>query len=120
MAVVCRKNPLALVNLVLLTMGTIIYTPIAPIQTSNGLPSSLFRIAGGFEHNGLRLHHRRISISWIGRVKKPANGIVSRAVKDDQDLGDEGDILGGNSGIVSACFVGLLTGLCVVLFNNVV
>ncbi|KAI3703160.1 hypothetical protein L6452_28916 [Arctium lappa] len=72
--------------------------------------------AGSFEQNGL-------SISWVVGAGKLENRILARATKDEQDAQQpevESALLGGNTGIISACFVGLLTGLCVVLFNNVV
>ncbi|KAI3781093.1 hypothetical protein L2E82_11093 [Cichorium intybus] len=106
---------------------------------SSSLSTPLFRLAGRFGrngYNGLCFHHRRLSIYWVVRAGKPENRQLGRASKDDQKiLGDyeqggvgaevvteEGALLGGNSGIniISACFVGLLTGLCVVIFNNAV
>lgn len=111
----------------------------------SSLSLPLFCIAGSFEHNGyngLCFHPRPLSISWAVGAGKLENRILARATKGDkwqqgqEDLGDyeqaqqpeagfevlteESALLGGNTGIISACFVGLLTGLCVVLFNNVV
>ncbi|XP_023747967.1 chloride channel protein CLC-e [Lactuca sativa] len=106
-------------------------------HTSSSLSSPVFRLAAGSlqrnVHHALCFHPRPLSIFWIVRADKPQRIQSARATKDDQlplerggqkDLGgvgaEEATLLGENSGIISACFVGLLTGLCVVLFNNAV
>ncbi|XP_024977468.1 chloride channel protein CLC-e isoform X3 [Cynara cardunculus var. scolymus] len=111
----------------------------------SSLSLPLFCVAGGFKqngYNGLCFHPRPLSISWVFGAGKPENIILARATEGDQwrqgqeDFGDyeqaqqpevgsevlkeEIALLGGNTGIISACFVGLVTGVCVVLFNNVV
>ncbi|CAI9299183.1 unnamed protein product [Lactuca saligna] len=106
-------------------------------HTSSSLSFPVFRLAAGSlqrnVHHALCFHPRPLSIFWIVRADKPQRIQSARATKDDQlplerggqkDLGgvgaEEATLLGENSGIISACFVGLLTGLCVVLFNNAV
>ncbi|KAL4572763.1 hypothetical protein LXL04_019546 [Taraxacum kok-saghyz] len=101
--------------------------------TSSSLSTPLFRLAvtGSFDRNqyhALCSHPRPLSMYWVVTADKRQSRQLARASKDDQlergpkDLGnyEEDALLGGNSGIISACFVGLLTGLCVVLFNNAV
>nr|XP_043631433.1 chloride channel protein CLC-e [Erigeron canadensis] len=108
-------------------MGTLTTTPPLVLQTPNNiasLSSPLFSLADAFKskctykykykykYNGLCFRHRgRLFV--CAATKKPESD-------NNQEEEEEGGILGGNSGIISACFVGLLTGLSVVLFNILV
>ncbi|KAK9058447.1 hypothetical protein SSX86_023289 [Deinandra increscens subsp. villosa] len=96
-------------GLKMLMMGSACYTPVARYPSSLFRPSSI---------NGLCFRHFNRPL-WVARAGK------SQLPKEDGEAqitigAEEDSLLGGNSGIISACFVGLLTGLCVVLFNNVV
>ncbi|XP_071716903.1 uncharacterized protein [Rutidosis leptorrhynchoides] len=92
-----------------------------PIATTPK-PTQLFGFTRCNKYNGLCFQSRRpLYMSWMVRV-----GGKPQLPDDDNDDDSEQkqpggvEFFGGNKSILSACFVDLLTGLSVVLFNILV